>query len=58
MNKSLIEIEKCNCDQSLALEKELFDAKQINEAYALEIRNRPDLMKEGFCQGTIFKGES
>ena len=31
MNKSLIEIEKCNCEQSLALEKELFETEKINQ---------------------------
>jgi len=31
MPKSFIEIVKCNCEQSLSLEKELFEQKMINK---------------------------
>lgn len=36
------------------LESRLEKSDSLVGAYALEIRCRPDLMAQGFCQGTIF----
>jgi histone deacetylase complex regulatory component SIN3 len=33
----------------------LNDAIQLIDLYVAEIHNRPNLMKEGFCQGEIFQ---
>jgi len=45
----------CNCEQSLDLTRRVNFLESIVRAYELEIRNRDDLMLQGFCQGTIFK---